>query len=305
LEAVAFRVKGNDPLAKELRRLLRKQFDKTSRLLAPRRRVGADAIHEARTGLKKIRATLRLLHHALGGMYRAENQRLREAAHALSRVRDADVSVETLTGVEQRHPTVVTPAVASPVRRALGRRARHERARVAAVLAKARAALERSEKSVLGQVGSAGRWPMVRSGLLRGYRQARRAMASVSVDAGAADVHRWRRRVKDHWYHVRMFESTHRPLRIRVRRLKQLETWLGHDHNLALLKTTILESPDRFGDATITAVVIGCLVKDQMTYRRRALALGRRLFVGGAGEFRKSLETWWPGPRRTTRKKRR
>ena len=36
-----------------------------------------------------------------------------------------------------------------------------------------------------------------------------------------------RRRVKDHWYHVRLLEGVHRSARSRAGQLKRLETWLG------------------------------------------------------------------------------
>jgi hypothetical protein len=49
---------------------------------------------------------------------------------------------------------------------------------------------------------------------------------------------------------------------------------LGDDHNLVLLRTTILDAPGRYGDECATAVVLGCVEKYHATLRRRALKAG-------------------------------
>jgi hypothetical protein len=77
-------------------------------------------------------------------------------------------------------------------------------------------------------------------------------------------------------------------------RLRDLQTWLGEDHNHALLRAAILAAPDRFGDASTTAVVLGCIAKHQSWLRGHALRLGHRLFSAKPADFRKSVGSWWP-----------
>jgi hypothetical protein len=101
------------------------------------------------------------------------------------------------------------------------------------------------------------------SGIVRGYRRARKELACVHATPDDGLFHTWRRRVKDHWYHVRLLEGLNGKAAMRVRNLKRLETWLGDDHNLVLLRATILKRPTRFGDEKGTAVVLGCLEKYQ------------------------------------------
>jgi len=55
-----------------------------------------EAIHEARKGLKKCRAVLRLARSSIGPVYGEGNSQLRDIGRSLSEVRDAPVLVSTL-----------------------------------------------------------------------------------------------------------------------------------------------------------------------------------------------------------------
>ena len=109
-------------------------------------------------------------------------------------------------------------------------------------------------------------------------------------DPEDAQFHTWRRRVKDHWYHMRLLDGFNPHSQIRMRRLKQLETWLGDDHDLVVLRATILEAPARFGDERMTAVVLGCMAKYQTTLRRRALKRGDQLFASTPTAFSAQID---------------
>jgi hypothetical protein len=118
-------------------------------------------------------------------------------------------------------------------------------------------------------------------------------MASVHANPDDSAFHMWRRRVKDHWYHIRLLEGINAKALRRARRLKRLETWLGDDHNLVLLRTTMLNEAAQFGRDRTTALVLGCIATHQATLRRRALRLGHRLFARRSKVFRRSVDSWW------------
>jgi hypothetical protein len=107
-----------------------------------------------------------------------------------------------------------------------------------------------------------------------------------------AVFHAWRRRLKDHWYQVRLLEGLSQAARRRAQALKRLETWLGDDHNLVLLRGTILDRPESFGDEKTTAVVLGCAAKYQASLRRRAVKAGERAFARKPRAFRKTVDRW-------------
>jgi hypothetical protein len=134
----------------------------------------------------------------------------------------------------------------------------------------------------------------VRSGLADTYRRARNQLHDLSLDSDATRFHDWRRRVKDHSYQVRLFESLHTRARARASSLSRLDNWLGEDHNHALLRATILASPGSFGSAAVTAAVLGSITKRQARLRRNALRLGHRLFSSKPRRFRKTVADWLP-----------
>jgi hypothetical protein len=149
--------------------------------------------------------------------------------------------------------------------------------------------LGRLSNSLPDRVQEAGRFKAVRRGVARGWRRANRAMTGLDVSSDAAQFHLWRRRVKDHWYQLRLLGARHPPARSRAATLKKLERWLGDDHNLSMLRAAILAAPDRFGDARTTDIVLGCIVKYQAWLRERSLTLGHRVFARKAARFWESL----------------
>lgn len=251
------------------------------------------AIHEARKCVKRARAVLHLLREEMGPGYRRENGRLRTAAHSLAALRDADATAETLGALRRRYPTVLTGASMRVIARGLRARKRRTRARAGTWLSTAREALTQSSRSAPDKVARAAGGGPVRRGLLRGYRRARNAFGQVTMDSGASAFHLLRRRVKDHGYHVELCEGLSAQARSRVRDLRQLETWLGDDHNLALLRRTILAAPGRYGDARSTAMVLGCILRYQSALRSRALRLGARLFSERPAHFQGVVKGWW------------
>ena len=87
---MAFRLREDEPVAKGLSRLVRKQLRSAVERLTSD---GSDeAIHDARKRIKKVRAVLHLAGTDLGGDRALK--RLRRGSHALSPLRDMDAMIE-------------------------------------------------------------------------------------------------------------------------------------------------------------------------------------------------------------------
>src|SRR5262249_35179787 len=156
-----------------------------------------------------------------------------------------------------------------------------------------RRTLARSRRDFESSVRSAANGRAMRDGVGRGYRRARQAMRdAIAMRTDDVRLHVWRRRVKDHWYQMRLVEGFDGHVRARVRRLKRLQDWLGTYHNLVLLRAAILERPRRFGSARAVAAILGCIDKRQAALRRRSLRRGRRLFSPKPSSFRKQVGRW-------------
>jgi CHAD domain-containing protein len=293
---VAYQIKGRRAVGKQLTRIVAREFQQALKEIGGDRVVNRpEAVHEARKSVKKIRAIVRLFRRDLGNDYRVQNRELRTIAHQLSSLRDVDAAANMMKSVRDRYPLLVTSTIFAAVHRGLRSRKRGTVARLHLdhLLPRVARELRRLAKATPRRIRRMGGYASIRAGMLRAYRRARKAMAGVQASPEDVRFHSWRRRVKDHWYHVRLFEALDAHAGARARGLKRLETWLGDDHNLVLLRTTILTAPARFGDELTTAVVLGCVAKYHATLRRRALKLGERMLAGKPDAFRRSIESWW------------
>jgi CHAD domain-containing protein len=290
---MAYRLKRRRSLARELSRVVAKEFAAAVDELTD---VGAqgDAVHEARKSVKKVRAVLHLLQKHLGRTYRVQNKRLRTVAHQLAPLRDMDVMADTLKAVRAHDPESVTATVFASINRGLAARRRSTVARLdpERLLTRAAGVLRKSARTTQRHVREAANSANVEAGVARAYRRARKAMMCVQDTPEDVLFHAWRKRVKDHWYHMRLLEAVHDTARSRARELKQLETWLGDDHNLTLLRSTILNARSRFGRKRTTATVVGSIDTYQAVLRNRALELGERVFAHKPRIFRKSVSGW-------------
>jgi CHAD domain-containing protein len=116
---------------------------------------------------------------------------------------------------------------------------------------------------------------------------------AIAADTDDALFHAWRRRVKDHWYQMRLLDGLHRRASSRVKRLGQLQDWLGDDHNLVLLRAALLAQPHQFGAARGVAAILGCIDKRLSTLRERSVRRGRRLFARKPSSFQKEIGRAW------------
>jgi CHAD domain-containing protein len=294
---MAYRLRRKKSPANELSRVVTREFQKAVEEIGGQSASRTEAIHEARKHVKKIRAVLRLLQRKLGKDYRIHTRRLRAVAHQLSSLRDADATAETMEAVRDHYPRLITTPIFAAVCRGLSSRKRGTVARVDPdrLLLRVERELRRAANSLPRQIRRQGKYAVVRAGVARGYRRARKAMAAVHARPEDTRFHTWRRRVKDHWYHMRLLEDLAARPRARAHGLKRLETLLGDDHNLVLLREAILSAPARFGDERTTALVLGCIAKYITALRRRSLKLGERTFAGTPGVFRHSIDRWRHG----------
>jgi CHAD domain-containing protein len=290
---VVFRLTRDASAPDGLRRAVKNQLDSALEALS-QRTPDERAVHEARRRVKRIRAAVRLLDGRLGSAGRRVDRRLRDAGRALSSVRDADASEETLQALRGRYASVVNRRIARQVSRGLLARKGEARKVAGPKTGRARAELRRLRGTLPRRVRRAAHGADLLVGLAEGYRRARKPLSGISLDSDATEFHDWRRRVKAHAIQVGLLAGLHAAPRARARALKRLDEWLGEDHNHAVLRATILASPERFGRAAATTAILGSIVKRQAHLRDRAIRLGRRLFSAKPRSFRKKGAGWLP-----------
>jgi hypothetical protein len=263
-----YRLRKNEPVAKGVKRLAAEQIDHARGQLAQNDDAGK-AVHEARKSLKKTRALL----HLAG--YSGEDKRLRNIGRALSEVRDAAVMIEVFDAlVEKQQPAIDKERLAG-IRRGLVESMQSVDSAKAAAFALA--ALEAARQRL-------DHWPIedaFADGLETTYRRGRKMLRRARKNGHAQSYHDFRKRVKEHWYHMRLVG----PRDSRTASLKDLESWLGEHHNLTVLEEKLEKNPERFGDREAIEIFLALAAAEQRKLAQDSIALGRRLYQQKPKQF--------------------
>jgi CHAD domain-containing protein len=249
-----------------------------------------EAVHEARKDMKKLRAVIRLVRAEVGDdVYRRENACFRDAGQELSGVRDADVMLATLEKLDEEIPA----ADAGDLRQALE----------AHKLRTAGGARSQASVQVVGILTAArrriGRWPLdqdgfeaVAGGLSRIYRRGRKDFRRARGEPTTENLHEWRKRVKDLWYHLTILRTAWPPVMDALAdEAHALSEHMGEDHDLSVL----LAWADERAPASAAAIA-GPVKRQRGELQAAAFELGARLYAEKPGAFMRRLERWWDAP---------
>ena len=294
---MGYRLEREESVISGIRRVIREEIESAEEHLAGKKKTTRDeAIHDARKSIKKVRATLRLIRGQLGDSWKRENAHLRDIAARLSQFRDAFVIIETFDDLMQKYGSEASAARFRSVRAGLAKR-RAESGReedVGIVLSSAATSLRRASRRVK-------RWPLegdgfevIAPGLDRTYRDGRKALARARKAPNAEAFHEFRKRVKDHWYHVRLLEGLWTDVMGAYEKsLKDLEDWLGNDHNLTVLRDTIAAEPAFYGKAKDIAQIFDLIAKYQKELRAEAVPMAERIYEEKPREFSRRMKHFW------------
>lgn len=177
-------------------------------------------VHEARKRFKETRALLRMIRQPLGEHFAHENAWFRDVARDLAAARDADAVAEALEKLK------LPRAVEQRARKTLDAQ-RKDHPPLEPIIANA------VEQLVIAQ-GRLGMWPQldnsfetIADGLVRAYRAGRNR---------PDELHEWRKRVKEHWYHVQLLKHVWPELmKPYAEVLSTLSKALGDHHDLEVL----------------------------------------------------------------------
>jgi CHAD domain-containing protein len=293
---MSYRFKKNESLSHAIRRVFAEEIDWAAGQLAESKKRG-EAVHEARKSLKKIRALLGLVARPLGQLYKGEDRSFRHAGKRLSTLRDNAVMLETFDALAVKHGEIDAPALAA-IRHNLLRcqreapPAKEVSADVVAMLAAART---RAASWPLESVEFAALLP----DLGAAYRSGRKALKRALRVRSAESLHDFRKQVKRHWYHLRLFESNwNAETKMRVNDLRLLETCLGEWHNIEVLSRRIAADVETSRDRRQIHQFQSVLEEQAVNLQERALASGQRLYASKPRAFSLTLSSLLPSPRK-------
>ena len=271
----AFRLKQDEAVPDGVRRIARGRIDHAIEALAD---ASEEGVHDARKDMKKLRALLRLVRGEVGDkVFRREADTFRDAAGELSGVRDADVMLATLAELEQRYDAEV-----GPVRQAL------EAHRLRTTGGGRKQAAETAVALLTEARGRVDDWPLERDGfealaegLERSYRRGRRDWRAALKEPSSENLHEWRKRTKDLWYHCSILEETWKPVMAALAdEAHELSDRLGDDHDLAVLLD--------FGAESLEPLI----ATRRAELQEEAFAYGSRLYADKPKAFVRRIEHW-------------
>jgi CHAD domain-containing protein len=294
---MAYRLERDEAVIPGLKRVVREEIESASEHLSGEKDISLDqVIHDARKSIKKVRATLRLAGKDLGPAGRREDSRLRGVAARLSELRDAFAIIETFDTLRNKYKDEAGGSKLRSVRAGLTKR-RQESEReedTPAVLKDAAEELKKASKRVKDLPLRSEGFAAIGPGLEETFRNGRKAMALARRQGGATNFHQLRKRVKDHWYHVRLLEGLWTEVMIAYEKsLKDLETWLGEDHNLTVLRETIAAKPSSYGMRKDIALTFDLIDRHQKELRANAVPLAERIYEQKPREFTRRMKHLW------------
>src|SRR5262249_54852057 len=116
---MAFQLKQDESVRKGLRRLARKALKAACEAAASQQPPDDDAIHTARTSLKKACALCGLIDADDGVRSGGARKRLRSVNRELSALRDTDAMLETLEQLEKKDPHILSEHSLARLKRSL------------------------------------------------------------------------------------------------------------------------------------------------------------------------------------------
>jgi CHAD domain-containing protein len=292
-----FRIKPDESASRAVRRIAREQLGKIRAGVDQQPQERDEAVHDARKRFKKLRALLKLVRDEISEKtYRKENVCFRDTARPLSEVRDARVLVEALDELGQ-HFHEAPAGELRQAREALLHRQGETARRVLdeqRVLADVAVVARQARKRVKGWAPRAGDWSVLKAGLQRTYRQGRDALTVAHAASTDANLHEWRKRVKDLWHQLEILEPA-RPdlLEGLVNMAHELADRLGDDHDLVVLAETTSDLFRTEGDGAHGAELSRLIQRRRGEHQKAAFHLGDELYRDRPKDFVRRLESYW------------
>lgn len=294
---MSYRLNVDESFPVGVKRIAREQLDKAVGHLTETEDRD-EAVHEARKHFKKIRAVLRLVRDEIGeDVYKPENVCYRDAGRDLAPVRDSFVKAETLDALTEHFAETLAPGAFDSLREVLVQRHAETKHRLLVeeraadqVVATLKEARERIADLPIKHDGVSAFDDGLRRVYKRGYKRLVEALEKPTVDA----LHEWRKRVKYLWYHTRILELIWSDLLDELgSAIHDLSDYLGDDHDLAVLRRTVLEEPALCEDAEVTQHLLGLIDRRRAELQVAALPLGERLYVEDPDDFVARISAYW------------
>jgi CHAD domain-containing protein len=301
---MAYRLEADESVRESLARTAAEQLANAEQEL----RHGIDddpvkAVHSARKAVKKERALLRLARDAVSRSdRRRENRALRDASRRLSETRDAEVLVEALDDLHERYAGQLPLTAFTAFRAHLEEERNVARARLSDPQLAPGVADELA--AIRERIGDwklkSGGWSAIEGGLRRSYEGGRKAMGKARSKRRDENLHEWRKRSKDLWYHLRLLAPVCGPaVRGQAKEAHLLSDLLGDDHDLAVLRGALIAHGTEV--AADLDAMLALIDRRRGQLQSEALFMGERIYAESPKTFSRRMRRRWRAGRAQAR----
>lgn len=255
-----------------------------------------ETIHRVRKRCKKIRGLIRLVRKVFPN-YKEENARYRDAAGALSEVRDAQAVILIFDKLMNRPDCKSEQDSMKPVLHFLEERQKKQmkEKEVYVLLQDTELLLREGIRRTTDWQLEAGGIEAIEGGFKKTYKRAGKAMKIAYEEPDMDNFHEWRKRVKYHWYHSRLITPLWENMFAAYSsEVHQLSDYLGDEHDLGLFRKIKEEIPADVLKKNKMNAMNGFLDDYQQELRNKARLLGAKVFSLKPKWRQKQLEALWP-----------
>lgn len=293
---MAFRLKIDQPVEKEFRRIGLEQIERARRQLSANADSAAE-VHEARKCMKRIRALLRLVRTGLGDtIFRAENAHFRSIAASLASTRDDHVLLETTVKLAAEDSGRAGSALARFKEAVLARRSHAPSETAAADRSGADAALERAQRRFRRLHIEPDSFATLEQGLVRNYRKGLACRDLAYAENTDDAFHEWRKCVQTHWRHMALLQKAWPAIfAAQLEAARELSQVLGDDHDLALMRIHLATLPPDMLSTGETHALEELIQSRQVALRRAARPMGDMIYAEKPKPHGRRIAGIWNG----------
>jgi CHAD domain-containing protein len=290
---MAYCFKDHETVSEGVKRIALEQLDIAIEQLQPSIKNRDEAIHDVRVSCKKLRALLRLALGTKNDPIRThENACYRDAGKRLSDVRDTTAMIEAFDKLTTRYAHQLAPDAFSKLRKPFIKSHREQRAKRHKAMRDVARMLESARSRVTDWRIDGEDFSALRPGLKRTYKRGRIRLAQVQDTPSIANLHEWRKRVKDLGYQIRLIKPIWpETLGNLADELERLADYLSEDHDLAILRQTVHQDPSE--DRTQREALVAMIDHSRAELEVEARRLGERIYMEHSSAFSHRFEVYW------------
>jgi CHAD domain-containing protein len=289
---MSYRLQRNEAPGEGVRRICLRQVELALAIATGRKETEDTPVHETRKHLKKARAALRLVRREIGrGLFKRQDDRLRDIGRMISELRDAEVRLQTVRQLQS-----VTPRQRRSYQK-VEETLMHELENFVAAFADWQTQTIPFFERLYDEIDG---WPVdqfdfiqLQRSVQATYKRGRDALAAAKRAGTAESFHNFRKEAKQLWYQLRILRPVNPVvLKTLADELGSLGDLLGRAHDLDFLGERMRQEADQNTWKRESHELLAVIEASQSDLQRGAGDLAERFYAERPRDFGARVVAW-------------